>query len=39
MVVAPHTGTDVQIQNVYLTNFWGAIRVNPQLAARKAGGG
>jgi peptidoglycan DL-endopeptidase CwlO len=39
MVVAPHTGTDVQIQTVYLTNFWGAIRVNPRLAARKAGGG
>jgi cell wall-associated NlpC family hydrolase len=39
MVVAPHTGTDVQIQTVYMNNFWGAIRVNPQLAARKAGGG
>jgi cell wall-associated NlpC family hydrolase len=39
MVVAPHTGTDVQIQTVYFSNFWGAIRVNPQLAARKAGGG
>ncbi len=39
MVVAPHTGTDVQIQTVYTANFWGAIRVNPQLAARKAGGG
>ncbi|MDN3352579.1 C40 family peptidase [Actinomadura sp. DC4] len=38
MVVAPHTGTDVQIQTVYMRNFWGAIRVNPQLAARKAGG-
>jgi cell wall-associated NlpC family hydrolase len=38
MVVAPHTGTDVQIQTVYMTNFWGAIRVNPQLAARKARG-
>lgn len=38
MVVAPHTGTDVQIQTVYMNNFWGAIRVNPQLAARKAGG-
>ncbi len=37
MVVAPHTGTDVQIQTVYTRNFWGAIRVNPQLAARKAG--
>jgi cell wall-associated NlpC family hydrolase len=39
MVVAPHTGTDVQIQTVYMTNFWGAIRVNPRLAARKAAGG
>ena len=39
MVVAPHTGTDVQIQTVYLNNFWGAIRVNPRLAARKAAGG
>ena len=38
MVVAPHTGTDVQIQTVYMSNFWGAIRVNPQLAARKAAG-
>ena len=24
---------------LYLTNFWGAIRVNPRLAARKAAGG
>lgn len=39
MVVAPHTGTDVQIQTVYLTNFWGAIRVSPRMAARKAAGG
>lgn len=38
MVVAPHTGTVVQIQTPYMTNFWGAIRVNPRLAARKAGG-
>ncbi len=38
MVVAPHTGTNVQIQTVYMRNFWGAIRVNPHLAARKAGG-
>ncbi|GAA0356267.1 C40 family peptidase [Actinoallomurus spadix] len=36
MVVARHTGTLIQIQNVYLSNFWGAIRVNPQLAATKA---
>jgi cell wall-associated NlpC family hydrolase len=39
MVVAPHTGTDVQIQTVYFSNFWGAVRVDPQLAARKAAGG
>jgi cell wall-associated NlpC family hydrolase len=39
MVVAAHTGTNIRIQTVYLTNFWGAIRVNPQLAARKAAGG
>lgn len=39
MVVAPHTGTDVQVETVYMRNFWGAIRVNPQLAARKAAGG
>lgn len=38
MVVAPHTGTVVQIQTPYMTNFWGAIRVNPRLAAGKAGG-
>lgn len=37
MVVAPHTGTDVQIQTPYMSNFWGVIRVNPQLAAKKAG--
>lgn len=36
MVVAPHTGTVVQIQTVYMQNFWGAIRVNPGLAARRA---
>ncbi|WP_433181114.1 C40 family peptidase [Actinoallomurus sp. CA-150999] len=35
MVVARHTGTLIQIQDVYLNNFWGAIRVNPQLAATK----
>ncbi|MEV4256938.1 C40 family peptidase [Spirillospora sp. NPDC049652] len=37
MIVAPHTGTDVQIQNVYFRNFKGAIRVSPQMAARAAG--
>ncbi|MFC4911099.1 C40 family peptidase [Actinomadura gamaensis] len=36
MIVAPHTGTDVQIQNVYMRNFKGAIRVSPQMAARVA---
>jgi cell wall-associated NlpC family hydrolase len=36
MVVAPHTGLDVMIQVPYMTNFWGAIRVNPQLAAKIA---
>jgi cell wall-associated NlpC family hydrolase len=36
MVVAPHTGEDVMIQVPYMTNFWGAIRVNPQLAAKIA---
>ncbi|MFL6055557.1 MAG: C40 family peptidase [Actinoallomurus sp.] len=36
MVVARHTGTLIQIQDVYLNNFWGAIRVNPQLAGTKA---
>jgi peptidoglycan DL-endopeptidase CwlO len=39
MLVAPHTGTVVQVQTPYMTNFWGAIRVNPRLAARKAAGG
>ncbi|WP_026414462.1 C40 family peptidase [Actinomadura oligospora] len=37
MIVAPHTGTDVQIQSVYFRNFKGAIRVSPQMAARAAG--
>jgi peptidoglycan DL-endopeptidase CwlO len=36
MVVARHTGTRIQIQDVYLSNFWGVVRVNPQLAATKA---
>ncbi|MEV5747697.1 C40 family peptidase [Actinoallomurus sp. NPDC052308] len=36
MVVARHTGTRIQIQDVYLSNFWGVIRVNPQLASTKA---
>jgi peptidoglycan DL-endopeptidase CwlO len=35
MVVARHTGTLIQIQDVYLNNFWGAIRVNPRTAASK----
>ncbi|MFC5181999.1 C40 family peptidase [Actinomadura harenae] len=37
MIVAPHTGTDVQIQTVYFRNFKGAVRVSPQMAARAAG--
>jgi cell wall-associated NlpC family hydrolase len=37
MVVARHTGTLITIMPVYLQNFWGAIRVNPQLSAEKAG--
>jgi peptidoglycan DL-endopeptidase CwlO len=36
MVVAPHTGAVVRIQQVYFTNFKGAIRVNPQVAGRLA---
>jgi cell wall-associated NlpC family hydrolase len=39
MVVARHTGTLITIMPVYLQNFWGAIRVNPRLAARKSAGG
>ncbi|WP_019629467.1 C40 family peptidase [Actinomadura atramentaria] len=39
MIAAPHTGTVVQIQNVYLTNFKGAIRVNPRVANRLGAGG
>ncbi|MCW2863223.1 MAG: hypothetical protein JWP48_4931 [Actinoallomurus sp.] len=38
MVVARHTGTLITIMPVYLQNFWGAIRVNPRLAADKAAG-
>ena len=37
MIVAPHTGTVVQVQNVYTRNLKGAVRVNPQVAARVAG--
>jgi peptidoglycan DL-endopeptidase CwlO len=37
MLAAPHRGTVVRIQPVYLTNFQGAIRVNPRLASRLAG--
>ncbi len=36
MVVARHTGTLIQIQQVPLANFRGAIRVNPQVAGRLA---
>lgn len=37
MIAAPRRGTRVQIQNVYFGNFKGAIRVNPQHAAKIAG--
>jgi cell wall-associated NlpC family hydrolase len=37
MVAAPHTGTVVQIQNVYMNNFKGAVRVNPRVANSIAG--
>ncbi|MCW2915965.1 MAG: hypothetical protein JWN52_4033 [Actinomycetia bacterium] len=37
MLVAPHTGDVVKIQTVYLRNFKGAVRVNPQLAGHVAG--
>jgi hypothetical protein len=33
-VVAPHTGDVVKIQQVYFTNFQGAVRVNPQVSGR-----
>src|SRR6266545_2176075 len=36
MLVAPHTGDVVKIQQVYLRNFWGAVRVDPRVAARVA---
>jgi peptidoglycan DL-endopeptidase CwlO len=37
MLAAPHTGDVVKIQKVYLRNFRGAVRVNPQLAAQLVG--
>jgi cell wall-associated NlpC family hydrolase len=39
MVAAPHTGVDVMIENVYTSTLVGAVRVDPQLAARVAAGG
>ncbi|HEX6467676.1 MAG TPA: C40 family peptidase [Streptosporangiaceae bacterium] len=36
MVVAPHTGDVVKIQQVYFSNLQGAVRVNPQVAAHLA---
>jgi hypothetical protein len=36
MVVAPHTGDVIKIQPVYFTNFQGAVRVNPRVAAQIA---
>ncbi|MBW8481530.1 C40 family peptidase [Actinomadura parmotrematis] len=37
MVAAPHTGTVVQVQNVYTRNLKGVVRVNPQLSGRISG--
>ncbi|MDQ6649769.1 MAG: C40 family peptidase [Actinomycetota bacterium] len=37
MIVAPHTGDVVKIRDVYLTNFLGAVRVDPR-AVRATGG-
>jgi hypothetical protein len=37
MVVAPRTGLDVMIQNVYTRNLKGAVRVSPKLAAQLSG--
>lgn len=36
MVVAPHTGDVVKIQQVYFSNFQGAVRVNPRVSGRLA---
>jgi cell wall-associated NlpC family hydrolase len=36
MLVAPHTGDVVKVQQVYFNNFQGAIRINPQVAGRLA---
>jgi peptidoglycan DL-endopeptidase CwlO len=36
MLVAPHTGDVVKIAPVHFSNFQGAVRVNPQVAARLA---
>lgn len=37
MIAAPRTGTVVQIQQVYLNNLRGAVRVNPRIGAQLAG--
>ncbi|QKW34121.1 C40 family peptidase [Actinomadura sp. NAK00032] len=37
MIAAPRRGTVVQVQNVYTRNMRGAVRVNPQTAAKVAG--
>lgn len=39
MLVAPHTGDVVKIEDVYTNNLRGVVRVNPQLAAQIAAGG
>jgi cell wall-associated NlpC family hydrolase len=36
MLVAPRTGDVVKVQQVYFRNFQGAVRINPQVAARLA---
>lgn len=37
MVVAPHTGTDVQVDPVYTADLVGAVRVDPSMAAQVGG--
>jgi len=37
MIVAPHTGDVVKISDVYLTNFLGAVRVDPKAVAATGG--
>jgi cell wall-associated NlpC family hydrolase len=37
MIVAPHTGTVVQVQPVYSADFAGVVRVDPKVAAQVGG--